>query len=239
MLATLLALASGSVVIIGNGEAAAPPEVVRMSVSVTSICYDTSRGAKDANAQLANGLLGILQTYSGADDHVTVTGGVNVRQTEYAQVGSATRTLCEMKWRATNSLTIATHDLARLPDLQDQVLGAIDASGPDPEAVAQTYAELRQPSFELTPETMRSLRATAQANAYDDAKAQFDVFAARCQFQDAQLTNISPPTYDSYPRQDGTAAGEGTPVIPDDINVTAQWRFEWTFTPTAGCYLAR
>lgn len=232
--------ASGSIVIIGSGEAATAPEVARLSVHVTSLCYDTSRGAKDANAVLANTVLALLRSFASDPlDRVTASGGANTRQTEYAAQGGTTRTLCEMKWRATNTLTISTGALDTLADLQDALLNSIDASAIDPQAVAQTYAELTQPDFSLRETTLRDLRAKAQTAAYDDAKAQFDVFASRCAFQDAQLTSISPPQYDVYPRVDGrvldTAAGGSTPIVPDDINVKASWRFEWSFTPTGSC----
>lgn len=234
---------SGKIVIVGTGQAAAAPEVVRMSVYVTSICYETSRGAKDANAEVANRVLEILRNFaSDPRDRITASGGVNLRQTEYAVVGTTTKTLCELKWRATNTLTIETGSIDGVPDLQDLLLASIDATVVDPDQAAQTYAELAQPSFSLRAETMKSLRATAQGAAYDDAKGQLDVFASRCAFQDARLTTISPPEYDAYPRKDGDAmnsdmGGSATPIIPDDINVTATWRFEWAFTPSPSCPL--
>jgi uncharacterized protein YggE len=238
LMASAPALA-GSIVVIGQGSATAAPEFTRLHIEVTSICYDTSRAAKDANAILANQLVTLLKTFAAtAPDKVTAVGGYNDRQTEYTIVGNQTKTLCELKWRATNTLTIEMAAIDRLPDLQDQVLTAIDAvAGIDPDKVAQTYAELGRPAFSLYPESTVKLRKEAQLKAYDDAKQQFDAFSSRCAFQGPQLTNISPPEYSYYASRDGAAIGAdaSTPIIPDEINVDARWRFEWSFTPAASC----
>ena len=101
----------------------------------------------------------------------TATGGVNVRQTEYVANGTTTRTLCELKWRATNTLTIETSSMAALPDLQDSLLSSIDATVVDPTATAQTYAELTAPTFALRDATMHTLRAKAQ----ETIRAELDV----------------------------------------------------------------
>jgi uncharacterized protein YggE len=234
------AQASGSIVINGKGQAAAVPELVRLTVSVTSLCYDTSRGAKDANAALANEALTALRNFaSDPRDEVHASGGVNVRQTEYVYDGNESRVLCQNKWRATNTLTIETANMDGLPDLQDALLAAIDLSAVDPQIVAQTYAELGQPAFDLYPETTKRLRQEAQVAAYDDARSQFEAFQSRCAFVDPQLISITPPEYTVYPRVDGEAmpsmdAGV-TPIIPDDIAVNASYRFEWSFTPSANC----
>jgi uncharacterized protein YggE len=106
---------------------------------------------------------------------------------------------------------------------------------------SQTYAEIYRPSFHLTAATHKALRAQAQVMAYEDAKLQFDTFADHCQLANARLTIIEPPTYESYPRMAGArfadAAASETPIIPDDILVSASWRFRWSFTPTASCPL--
>lgn len=229
----------GTITVIGQGRAAAAPEFTRVRIEVTSICYDTSRAAKDANAVLANQVLAVLRNFT-ADplDKVVATGGVNVLRTETIYVGTEPKVLCEMKWRATNSLILETKSISMIPDIQDQVLAAVDASAANPNVVAQTYAELDQPSFHLREATLKSLKRTAQVEAYDDAHLQYQAFQDRCQFGDPRLTTIEPPEYSVYARKGGAAMvsdGTNTPIIPDDLAVDASWKFIWTFNPVAGC----
>src|SRR5438874_13227903 len=76
----------GRIEIVGKGIASAAPEYATISVSVISICYDHSRDAKNANAELANTLLTILKKYQrGPKDKVTASGGPNVRETVYLE----------------------------------------------------------------------------------------------------------------------------------------------------------
>jgi uncharacterized protein YggE len=231
---------TGHVTIVGEGVASAAPEFVRLSVSVTSLCYATSRAAKDANAILANEILTVLEPFTAnLREPVTTTGGANLRQTEIIYLGNTPKTLCERLWRTTNTINLKVKTLDVLPDLQDQILTTIDEKGEvDPEISTQTYAELSQPQFSLSSETIVALRSQAQGNAYDDAKAQFDTFVSRCTLRNPRLTTIEPPTYDMYPRQAGARIGEdnaSTPLIPDDIAVSSSWRFIWTFDPSPGC----
>jgi uncharacterized protein YggE len=235
--------AAGSIVINATGRASAAPELVRVTVGVTSICYESSRAAKDANATLANSILTALRTFaSDPRDEVHATGGVNVRQTEYVFDGGSSRVLCENKWRATNTLTIKTANIDALPDLQDALLAAVDLSAVDPGQMAQTYGELSQPVFDIYPETSQRLRREAQIAAYDDARTQLETFQSRCALDDAQLTSIAPPEFSAFARGVNgeampAADSASTPVIPTDITVQASWRFEWSFTPSSDCKL--
>lgn len=230
----------GRITIIGQGRAAAAPEYTRLRVEVTSICYDTSRAAKDANAQLANQALAVLRNFTDDPlDKVIATGGVNVLRTETIYVGTEPKVICEMKWRATNTLILETKSIDMLADIQDQVLAAVDARAINPDQTAQTFAELDQPSFHLRDATLKSLKRTAQTDAYDDAHLQFEAFRDRCQFGDPRLMTIEPPEYAVYARKDGQPmaadSSGGTPILPDDLAVDATWKFVWSFAPAAGC----
>lgn len=233
----------GSVEIIGHGESTSAPEFATMSVSVVSICYNTSLDAKNANATLANKIVTLFQGHRhGSKDKVIATGGVNVRETEYVDTGSSTRkVLCERKWKATNQITLETSELKMIPDIQDEVLKAIDeVDDVRPDKTDQTYAQLAQPGFSVYPETMQRLRKEAESKAWDDAKGQYDGFASKCDFQDSHLTSIAPPTY-AYPHfSDSPAPAHGgkqpeTPILPDELSVQATWKFIWTYTPGGHC----
>jgi len=230
----------GSLIVIGQGESSSLPEYAAVSVQVTSICYDSSRAAMSANAELANKILNVLNRYKkNARDEVVALGGMNVRQTETIYLGSASKVLCELKWRASNHLRIEMGSIADLPDLQDEILKVVDlATGVSPEQVAQTYAEIGQTSFQLYPETTKALRKEAQIKAYDDAKAQLDTFAKRCGLENLKLLSITPPEYRVAPKYSDmgfAAASSRTPIVPDELSVSAVWRFEWSFNPTSGC----
>ncbi len=233
---------TGRIEILGRGEATAAPEYAAISVSVISLCYDHSRDAKTANAELANTIVSILKKYQRTpNDKVTATGGANQRQTEYLEPDPQGRraVLCERKWRASNTLTLETASIALVAEIQDKILSAIDKTEElDPTRKAQTYAQLGQPQFSVYPKTMTRLRAEAQAAAWVDGKAQFNGFAAACKFHDPKLISITQPTFNAVPHFElHQAAGAATPIIPDAMKVQAEWKFVWSFEPRETCAL--
>jgi hypothetical protein len=237
---TALADERGEITIVGRGQATAAPEMTRLKVEVTSICYETSREAKDANAKLANQVLEVLKKFQVADQgKLVATGGANVLRTETVYVGTEARVLCELKWRSTNTLILESPTLDQMPDLQDQILAVVDSRAINPQLAAQTFAEMDQPVFFLKTDTMNRLKKEAHTAAYDDGRLQFDAFNARCNFKDPTLSKILPPEYNVYGRRGGDAipadGADSTPIIPDDIAVDAAWTFVWTFIPGGGC----
>lgn len=237
-----LIASEGAIEIVGRAESEAPPEFTTIQVSVTSICYDQSRGAKDANAILSNDIIKILQKFVKKEkDKVTAKGGQNVRQTEYTtSPDGTTRVLCDKKWRATNSISLQTADLADIPEIQDQVLAAIDKmEGINPNKVAQSYAELMQPNFFLYPETVSRLQKEVQKKAWDDAKEQLQVFKDKCTFKNAMLKSIGQPGFSRYPVAENLPHVKSayTPIIPDTIHIKAVWQFVWSFEQSTNCRL--
>ena len=224
----------------GAGESSADPEMAQIEVTVTSMCYDSSRGAKEANAVLARKIIESMRTFTtDPRDQVVATGGPNIRQTEVIQDGSTYKTICEQKWRATNSIMMRFSRIAMVPDVQDSLLSALEEAGSmSGEKVAQTFAELGEPHFDVFPETATRLKYEAQSKAYDDALGQFAVFKKRCPFADERLVTISQPQYEVMPRMRGVgifAASTPTPVIPDEIVYRANWHFEWSYVAPQGC----
>ena len=230
----------GRLVVNGIGEVSAQPEMAQLEVTVTSMCYETSRAAKEANAQLAQKIVEKMQSFTvDPRDQVVATGGPNVRQTEVIPVGGENKILCERKWRASNHITLKFSRIDIVPDLQDALLEAVDqVSDVSPSGLAQTFAELGQPHFDVYPETSLRLKHEAQAKAYDDALGQFGVFKKRCSFADERLTYIAPPQYEVIPRMRAMAAyaaDSATPIIPDVVVYQAHWRFEWSYEAPLGC----
>ncbi len=226
----------GSVTLEGRGSSSHAPEFVSLSVAVTSICYNSSTEAATANSEMANRILGVFKNFKRAEkDRIIATGGANSIQTETTQVGTESRVLCEMKWRAENYLKIEMSNIDELPQLQDQVMAAVQGIGNiDPAQVTQTFSEFGKPEFHLYSETAQKMRESAQVSAFDDARSQLNALSTRCQFTNLRLIRLSPAEY-SYIYK---LAGErmpvlttSTPVIPDELEVTATLRMEWAFDP--------
>jgi uncharacterized protein YggE len=236
---TLLASAPrGSVVLDGYGSADSPPELVSLSVHVTSMCYESSREAGEANAALANRVLDVLQGFKFNDrDQVVATGGANVRQTETTYTGTTNTVLCELKWRAENVLTIKMAELANLTALQDQMVAAlVDPERNAVRGAAITYAEVGKPEFGLYPETSKKLKIDAQALAYRDARSQFDGLMSLCSFRAPHVVSIAPPSFVSGYKSGGIfRSGAVSPVIPDVMAVEATLTVKWEFSPSSQC----
>jgi uncharacterized protein YggE len=232
---------AGNIVMIGRGAASVAPESVSFNIRITSICYNTSQDASQANSKLANEALQVLENFKKGDrDKITATGGGNTIQTETTQIGGESRVLCEMKWRSENHLSIKIARIQDLPDLQDQLLAAVSGSGTvDPTISTQTYAEIGRPEFQIYPETSKKLRDTAQVEAFDDAKQQLAALSSRCQFSELRLTSITPAEYSYAYKLAGErlplGGGSSTPVIPDEVEISAILRMEWAFNPQQDC----
>lgn len=238
MVLSSISKANGSIEIIGRGEMGSPPEFAEISATVTSICYESSREAKSANAALATEIVSIFKKQvRSTKDKVIATGGPNSRQTEYVySPGGATRVLCERKWRASNQIRLEVKDWSILPDVQDEVLAAVDKDAPDPGRTAQSYAELSQPGFRLYPETMVKLRKEAQGLAWNDAKSQLDAFKSGCSFKNLRLTKVFEPMFVTHAKfGDVPSEAMNTPLIPDSLTIRAVWKFVWEFDPTPAC----
>ena len=229
----------GAIVLVGKGSASSAPEYVSFSVAVKSICYASSQEAASANAKVANDALKVLESFKTGDrDKVTASGGANVLRTETTQVGDTSRVLCEMKWRAENYLEIQMANITSLPDLQDKVVRALNGAGSvDHSVVAQTYADIGMPVFNLYPETTKKLRDVAQGMAFDDAKSQLEMFRSHCAFVDLKLVNVSPEYTVRYKLAgESVFSGDDSgPIVPDEMEITADLRMQWAFTPSAAC----
>jgi uncharacterized protein YggE len=226
----------GTITLTGSGRSSAPPELTSFTITIVSICYDTSTAAAAANAALSTKTISALQQYAtGPRDKVTSTGGPNYRETETVNDGASTRTLCTMGWKATNTITIEMANLAQVPSMQDDVYGVVDrAAAIDPQQVAQTYADFGQPYFQVYPETDTRLRGEAEVNAYEDAEAQLTALKGVCSFDHLELTSIA-PTYSTFAMAGGRVLDEASPIVPDQIAVQASLSITWSFDPSPEC----
>jgi uncharacterized protein YggE len=238
--------ATGKVEVTGHGVAKSAPEYYSLTASVISMCYDKATEAQKANAELAQKIVDTMNGYlrRGTPDKVTTTGGASVRETEYADSGTMTRkVICERKWRTTNLVTLESGEKDKIPELQDALLQAIDqADDVRPDKTTQTYAQLGGPSFRLYPATEQKLQQDAAKAAWDDAVAQFSVFKTQCGWTDAHVSGVSRVQYLSAPHFADAAPAPGTPrtpIIPDEMQVQANWNVTWSFTPGGSCFMLK
>jgi uncharacterized protein YggE len=109
----------------------------------------------------------------------------------------------------------------------------------DPAQVTQTFSEFGRPEFHLYPETAKKMRESAQVLAFDDAKSQLNALSTRCEFTNLRLIRLSPAEYSYIYKLAGErmpVLSTSTPVIPDELEVSATLRIEWAFDPaSAAC----
>lgn len=241
--AMALDMPDGTIEVSGHGSAAAKPELAHLQTRVTSRCNETSMGAKDSNAILANKILSILQPYLAASAEIpgleplTATSGSNIRQTEYTGYGNEAKVLCEHKWRASEVIRVVITDLDKLPRIQDELLKMVDAES-SMEQLPQTWAEVDAPQFGLKAATMTRLKVEAQQSAWLDARGKVDVLGRSCQFQGLRLIKASEPSFSAAPVYKVAAMSAAdsaeTPMLPGAISVSAQWNFVWGYDPVPG-----
>ncbi|MEY4631846.1 MAG: hypothetical protein RIQ81_1966 [Pseudomonadota bacterium] len=238
--ANTLETPDGLIEVTGSGSASAEPELVRLSISVTSRCNETSIAARDANAILSNKIIEVIERYAApaADipgmEPLIATSGANVRQTEYSGYGEDAKVICDNKWRASEWISGIFTDLDKLPAIQDELLRLIDQ-----ESVvtghAQTWAEIAAPNFDLKPETNARLKVEAQQRAWKDALGKVDVFKSACNLEGLRMIRASEPHFSVTPVYKAAALGQpdhSTPMRPGAISVDAEWNFTWGFDPS-------
>ncbi len=225
----------GSVEITGRGSVSRAPEFSEIQVVVVSICYSKPTEAQKNNSELSRNILEVLKPYVRSEqDKLTASGGHTLRQNEYtAHDDGTSKLLCEGGWRTSNTLTLQTNDLESVSLIQEKVVGLIGAEESSLGSQAQTFAELQQPFFSVYPLTYEQMKKEAQRNAWSDAKSQFQVFLEECKLENVKLSQISQPEYFALAKASPGSREGSVPIIPDAISVNANWRFTWTFDPTA------
>ncbi|NBT58017.1 DUF541 domain-containing protein [bacterium] len=226
----------GKVEIMGRGTVEKAPEFVELQVRVISLCYDKPLIAQNDNSALSKKLLDVMKGYIRTDkDKLLASGGHSLRQTEYTSDDDGqSKILCERKWRTSNLLTLQTEDVESVAIIQDKFLEVLASEeGMNPQEKQQTYAELEQPAFAVYPETYADMKKEAQGKAWLNALTQFKGFVSRCDLQNAKLAQISEPEYFGLAKSAPLSEEVGAPIIPDSISVSANWKFVWSFDPTA------
>lgn len=232
----------GTISITGNGEASHAPDEYRFDIIVTSICYETTKAAQSQNSTLANQIIELTQQYKLApNDKITTSPGGFIRSTEYVPTeNDRSKIICENRWKTWNTIRLTLHDFSKLPGLQEELttfLGSTEAVNIDKKE--QTYVQISSPQFSLTEDNLNKTRKLAQQSALMDAKNQLQNFNDSCDFRSLKLMSVAVPTFDSWVRYGTKSASiseSSTPVIPEEITVTAAWSFTWEFDSAPRCY---
>lgn len=205
-----LSAQAGTIQITATGTATAKPEYVETSVEVISRCYEKSREAADASAKLAAELETVLKKYESKDlkDAYTQTGGSFSRQREAYYANNKEVELCPTGWRTSKVLTLKLKDIAKLPDLQDEVLDIVDRTAKANSAVgAQTWAAWSTPYPAICEESRVKLADAALKNAVVNARREFAALAAECNnIVNPRLTAIGLAGAQQYPMNKSRAA---------------------------------
>lgn len=235
-------LRAGTIEIVGQGEASSAPERYTIDLTVTSICYETTKDAKSENSTIANQLVAIANKYSKtSEDKINTYPGGFVRNTEYIPEGTGhSKILCENGWRTWNTIRLQLHDIYSLPDLQDELVVFLEPiESINPSKKQQTFIQLGSPQFGLKEENLNKLRKQAQHAALEDAKAQLQNFDDNCHFKSIKLRSLAPPSLNTFVRfgaKSSSTPESSTPIIPEEITVTATWNFSWEFENAPGCF---
>jgi uncharacterized protein YggE len=178
-----LSAQAGTIQITATGNASTKPEYVETSVEVISRCYEKSREAADATAKLAAELETVLKQYESKDlkDAYTQTGGSFSRQREAYYANNKEVELCPTGWRTSKTLSLKLKDIAKLPDLQDEVLNIVDRTAKATNAAgAQTWASWSAPQPSICAESRVKLADAALKDAVVNARREFAALAAEC-----------------------------------------------------------
>lgn len=233
---------AGQLLVVGQGEASSAPDKYTIQLTVTSICYETTQQAKNENSQLANQLIALSQKYKRSEnDKITTHPGGFIRSTEYLPEESHhSKILCERKWKTWNTVTLNLHDIQSLPSLQDELVDFLKPYETlSIDKTEQTFIQLSSPQFGLTEENEKSLQKQAQNLSLKDAQEQIKNFDDTCHFASLKLESVASPSFTNTVRYGAKSVGSNessTPVIPEQITVTAIWNFIWEFDSAPGCY---
>ena len=233
---------AGTIQITGKGEASSAPDLYYLDIKVTSICYDSTQRAKNANAQITNRLVELGKKHiKTPEDKITTYPGGFIRETEYVPAEDGhNRILCERKWKTWNTVRLSLHNLTSLPAVQDDLVSFLaPIETVSLERIDQSYAQISSPQFSLTEVNLNKLRKESQDAALKDAKNQFHNFDVNCHFKSAKLISLNQPSFNHIYRYTSKLSDESdssTPVIPESISVTAIWNFTWEFESAPNCY---
>lgn len=191
---------AGTIELTGEGFAERAPDFFKVTVTVTSMCYDSTQEAQTANRGLSQDIEEIfkLRKEKTAGSDYFASGSYTYRKTETDYVDGKNVTLCKNGYRASNTLTFKTTDLTSFSDLQDELFKKIDSFETESVVVKElsfkkTSANVSEPVKDLTRETRKAMQKEVYETAAADAMTQLEALVTACNLSNPRLVRIYPP----------------------------------------------
>jgi uncharacterized protein YggE len=204
-----------TIVVAGEGEASAPPDVAYVTVGVVTQAPTAAQATGD-NARLLAAVLAALRA-RGVGDRDLQTSGLTV-QPLYQQGRGERQEITG--YQATTNVTVTVNDLSRAGELLDAALAA----------GANRVGGLRFAVRDVTP-----LRQQALANAVRAARAQAEAIADALGLRLAAVSSVVeesvavPVPRAAMAAPAAAPAPPTTPVEPGELRVTARVRVAFVF----------
>lgn len=248
-LLSIVASAMGEADFTGEATVMREPEFVTVELTVKSECYPMPAGAIEANnaAVIAvSEFLKGLTNPSSQIDRVTVSGGYTSPYSKTIYRNHESETICQNTWQQSSSVTIKVADMASFSQTfaKIQAKMASEFVAEDTEAgKAMTYVTISSPRIGVCAHTRKQMELEAKGLATEDAQAQFNACAARCNVDADQIKIVSfgEPTISGGYRNksayfENAMPSSDMPVVElsfDPVSVSASVRVKFSFPAAA------
>lgn len=203
------------VTVVGQGEAAAPADVARLSIGVQADGRDVSGALQDVGRRVA--AVVAAATDLGVADRDLATSGSGV-QPRYGNDG-----LAVVGYQAYHSLEVTCRDLARVSDL----VAAFAAAAGNALTVNQISLTVADPE---------PLARQARDAAFASARSKAEQYAALAGRSLAQVVSVAesagyPPGPVAYGAEARMMAADTMPIQPGETTVRASVTVRWSLGP--------
>jgi uncharacterized protein YggE len=223
--------------IVASGEASAPAEIVTISVTLSSYCYESPVLARDANAQNASGVFEKLKEFALTEESPTASGVWIAPDDRYqmAQNGTGSELVCPGKWQASQSLSLSTRAIEKTAEIQEALYVLLQAMSARPSVVPSlnspvTKMTMSAPYADVKKQTRRQLELLAIKNAIRNAKQELELVSGEFDFTQATLVGYRSSASSSGPEIYARSAAKSSPDSPVAFDkVTVQETREFIF----------
>lgn len=219
--------------IVASGSAAASPELVNISVSINSLCYDSPVAARNANAKSASAIFEKLKTFA-KEDEAPTTSGVWIGPDERVQyVNNGSLPICPNGWAANQSISLSTRSIPETAEIQESLYELMmEINGAAGTKKSVTRMSMSAPTGGLSSETRRHLEQKAIREAIKNARIELDIITTEFQIK-AQLVGYKAPGSSIQPEfsmmRSAKASSPDSPVAFDQVVVEETREFIFSF----------
>lgn len=248
-LAATTPLLAGKMTLTGKCSKGHAPQYLRIAVDVKSQCYGSDTEVLQATNGAANRIKQIMKSHmsNSADsrDELNAVPGRTTMETVtvYDHETRKNRIVCEDGWSASNTLVLKISSMNEWSSLQKKITAvARENRRRDSRGQASTRITIHSPVPALFPETVKSLKEKAEAQALAKASAQFNRIAMNCGFFQPTIVSVdkghgSASPYFSAKRASAndSASADFTPEY-GKIYVHSSWNVTFEFVDSgSGC----